>query len=264
MGLLTDDTVAGPSDQLASGKSYVNSIVRYGLEIFFLSLNLEMGRGFVNCIWMDAAEDGDMDNRRSSRKSVIQALQGYGGPEGAAHAVLSFGARTSLLDFGNWTETVRSMMQGQWDNSLWFYTRPDSGDGTSEFGPPEKLIPHHQGRNVIPIQLSSGATSMTVELTPDSTGSAGTEQHMLGQLTYRTPDDEPVYGEEFSSGQSTIEIPNGARNDLVNFVVAVTNPNADSGSDDGSDKGFDGNEHFNYRARIVSGGTIAGTDVRPW
>lgn len=47
-------------------------------------------------------------------------------------------------------------------------------------------------------------------------------------------------------------------------MVAVTNPNADSGSDDGSDKGLDGNERFNYRALVVSGGTIAGTDVRPW
>ncbi|MBN2670154.1 MAG: hypothetical protein JXX29_00690, partial [Deltaproteobacteria bacterium] len=59
-------------------------------------------------------------------------------------------------------------------------------------------------------------------------------------------------------------IPNGARNNIVNFVIAVTNPNAESGSDDGSNKGFDGQEHFNYSARIVSGGQVAGTDTRPW
>lgn len=28
--------------------------------------------------------------------------------------------------------------------------------------------------------------------------------------------------------------------------------------------GFDGQEHFNYRARMVSGGTVAGADARPW
>jgi hypothetical protein len=263
MGLLTDGTVAGPSDQLASGKTYVDSIVRYGLEIFFLSLNLEMGRGFVNCIWMDAAADGDPATRTSSRKSVFQALQGYGGPEGAAHAVLSFGARSSILDFGPWTDVVRSTMQGNWNNNWWFYTYP-SGDGTSTFSPPTELIPHHQGRNIIPIALSAGATSVTVELTPDAQGSAGTPQQMMGQLTYRTPDDQPVYGTAFSSGQSTIEVPNGARNGIVNFVVAVTNPNADSGGDDGSNKGFDGQEHFNYTARIVSGGTVAPTSTRPW
>ncbi len=263
MGLLTDGTVAGPSDQLASGKTYVNSIVRYGLEIFFLSLNLEMGRGFVNCIWMDAAEDGNPATRTSSRKSVFQALQGYGGPEGAAHAVLSFGARSAILDYGDWTDVVRSTMQGNWNNNWWFYMYP-SGDGTTTFSPPTDQIPHHQGRNIIPIALSSGATSVTVELTPDAQGSAGTPENMMGQLVYRTPDDQPVYGIAFSSGQSTIQVPNGARGGIVNFVVAVTNPNADSGSDDGSNKGFDGNEHFNYTARIVSGGTVAPTSTRPW
>jgi hypothetical protein len=73
-----------------------------------------------------------------------------------------------------------------------------------------------------------------------------------------------VYGTAFSSGQNTISIPNGARNGIVNFVVAVTNANADSGGDDGSNKGFDGQETFNYKARIVSGGTVAPTSTRPW
>jgi len=72
-----------------------------------------------------------------------------------------------------------------------------------------------------------------------------------------------VYGTIFSSGEQTIELPNGARNDIVNLVIAVTHPNADSGSDDGSNKGFDGQEHFSYEARIVSGGTIA-TSARPY
>jgi hypothetical protein len=87
---------------------------------------------------------------------------------------------------------------------------------------------------------------------------------MLGQLTYRTTDDKPVYGEEFSSGQSTIQVQGGARNGIVNFVVAVANANADSGSDDGSNKGFNAQEHFNYKARIVSGGTVAPNTTRPW
>jgi len=105
---------------------------------------------------------------------------------------------------------------------------------------------------------------VTVELTPDAQGSKGTVERMRGQLVYRTPDDQPVYGPEFTSGQSTIAVPAGARNGIVSFVVAVTNPNAASGGDDGSNKGFDGQETFNYKARIVSGGTIAPTSTRPW
>jgi hypothetical protein len=81
---------------------------------------------------------------------------------------------------------------------------------------------------------------------------------------YRDSNDEPVYGPVFTSGQSTIDIPSGARNDIVNFVVAVANPNADSGGDHGANKGFDAQERFSYEARIVSGGTIAPSSTRPW
>lgn len=255
MGVLTDDTIAGPADQLASGKTYVNSIVRYGLEIFFLSLNLEMGRGFVNCLWIDAPAN--------NQKSLFQIMKSYTSAQAVQHAIQSFAARSSLLDFAGWTDVVRSTMRSQWSNNYWFYMFP-GGDGTTTFSPPTKQIPHHQGRNIIPIRLDANATSVTVEFTPDAVGSKGTAESMQAQLTYRTPDDKPVYGPVFTSGQSTLALPNGVRNGIVNLVVAVTNLNADAGGDDGSNKGFDGQEHFNYKARIVSGGTIAPTTTRPW
>ncbi|MGC4087136.1 MAG: hypothetical protein QM756_04370 [Polyangiaceae bacterium] len=263
MGVATDDTVAGPADQLMSGKTYVNSIVRYGHEIFFLALNLEMGRGFINCMWMDASKLGNIPQRRSATKSVFQVIKSYGGDEAVAHSILVFGTRGAILDFAGWTDVVRTTMKNNWNNNYWFYTFP-SGDGTATFSPPAKQVPHHQGRNVIPIKVATGATAVTVEFTPDTAGSKGTKQLMQAQLVYRDSADKPVYGTIFTSGQNTVQIPNGARNGIVNFVVAVTNPNADSGGDDGSGKGFDGQEKFNYKARIVSGGTIAPTTTRPW
>jgi hypothetical protein len=261
MGLNTDDSVAGPADQNA--KTYVNSIVRYGLEIFFLDLNLEMGRGFVNCLWIDGSKAGKPDQRQSSPKSVFQMLQSYAGAAGAANAVMSFGARSAILDFGGWTDVVRTTMKGNWNTGYWFYTFP-GGDGTTAFSPPSKQIPHHQGRNIIPIKLDAGATGVAVEFTPDAAGSKGTPALLEAQLVYRSKDDKPVYGPRFTGGQSSLDVPGGARNDIVNLVVAVTNANKDSGSDDGSNKGFDAQEHFNYKARIVSGGTIAPTGTRPW
>ena len=84
---------------------------------------------------------------------------------------------------------------------------------------------------------------------------------MQAQLVYRDTSDNPVYGTIFSSGQNTIQIPNGARNGIVNFVVAVTNPNAASGGDGW---GFSAAETFNYKAKLVSGGTIAPTTTTPW
>ena len=58
-----------------------------------------------------------------------------------------------------------------------------------------------------------------------------------------------------------IAIPNGARNDLVTLVIAVVNP-FDAGNNE--QYGYNLNEHFNYRVRIVSGGSLAPTSTVPW
>ena len=183
--------------------------------------------------------------------------------EAVAHVIQNFGARSAILDFAGWTAAMRTNMQGNWNNSYWFYTFP-TGDGTTTFKPPVANVPHHQGRNIIPIKVNTGATAVTVEFTPDAAGDKGTAANMRAQLVYRNTADSPVYGAVFTSGQNTIEIPNGARNGIVNLVVAVTNVNGTGAGDDGSGKGFDAQEHFNYQARIVSGGVVAPTTTRPW
>ena len=183
--------MGGPSDQNA--KTYVNSINRYGLEIFWLVVNLEMGQGFINCVWEQASAAGNPNQRVSGRLSVFQAMQQASSEEAVAHVIQNFGARSAILDFAGWTDVMRSNMQSNWNSNYWFYTFP-SGDGTTAFNPPAENMPHHQGRNIIPIQVASGATSVTVEFTPDATGSMGTEERMEAQLVYRDSADNPVYG----------------------------------------------------------------------
>jgi hypothetical protein len=257
MGLFTDDTIGGPADQGADGRTYVGGIYgvyRYGLEIFFMSLQLSMGRGFVNCLWIEAPY--------RNQESVFKILESYAGADGVANAIMTFGTRNALLDYGDWTQTIRDLMRSRWQSlsNNWFYVfaAPD-GDGWMR--PPTKQIPHHEGRNTIPITLNPGATEVTVELEPDAAGDMGTPEQLLAQLVYRTPDDRPVYGERFSSGTGTISVPDGARNDLVSLVVAVTNP-FNAAND--AQYGYNLNEHFNYRVRIVSGGTLAPTSTIPW
>jgi len=242
----------------------VNSINRYGLEIFWLVVNLEMGQGFINCTWDSASKAGKPDSRVSGTLSVIQAMAKGSSWTAVADVIQRFGARGAILDFDGWTSVMRSNLKGNWNNSYWFYTFPASGDGTTAFSPPTIQIPRHQGRNVIPITVASGATSVTVSFTPDATGSKGTKESMQAQLVYRDSSDKPVYGDVFTSGQNTIQITNGVRNNLVDLVVAVVNPNGTSAGDDGSGKGFDASETFNYKAQIISGGTIAPKSTTPW
>ncbi|MGD9202698.1 MAG: DUF6055 domain-containing protein [Chitinispirillia bacterium] len=255
MGLATDDHVAGPADQGMNGRTYHSTQHRYGGEIFFLSLAQVMGRGFNVSLFMEP--------ERNSSKSILQVFHSIYGDEAYAAAIMSYAAKGAILDFEEWTETMRDIMRSHWNNNYWFYMFP-GGDGTTTFFPPAKTTPHHQGRNVIPIKLNSGATSVTVEFNHDAKGSKGTVEKMQAQIVYRDKNDTPVYGPVFSKGQHTLNIKNGVRNGIVNLVVAVVHPNAKSGSDDGSGKGFDAQEHFSYKARIVSGGTIAPNTTRPW
>lgn len=255
MGLATDGYVAGPADQGMDGKTYHSSQHRYGGEIFFLSLAQVMGRGFNVSLFMEP--------ERNNRKSILQIFHSIYGDEAYANAIMSYAAKGAILDFEEWTKNIRDLMSGNWNNNYWFYTFP-KGDGTSEFRPPAQNTPHHQGRNVIPIKLSSSTNSVTVEFTPDEKGSKGTPTRMQAQFVYRDKDDNPVYGPVFTTGKNSIEIKNGARNDIVNLVVAVVHPNSESGGDHGANKGFDAQETFSYRARIVSGGTIAPVTTRPW
>jgi hypothetical protein len=257
MGLLTDDTIGGPADQGAEGKTYVPGVYgvyRYGLEIFFMSLQLSMGRGFINCLWMRAPDN--------NQQSVFKVLEGFAGVDGVANAVMTFGTRNALIDYGEWTQTIRDLMRSRWQplNNNWFYVF-DTPDSSGWMSPPVKQIPHHQGRNNIPIKLNAGATEVVVELQPEAAGDQGTPTKMLAQLVYRGRDDKPVYGERFATGTGRISVPNGARNDLVTLVIALVNA-FDAGNN--SQYGYNLNEHFNYRARIVSGGTLAPTSTVPW
>jgi hypothetical protein len=67
---------------------------RYGGENFFLSLNQTMGRGFVNCLWIDAPAN--------NQKSIFQILQTFSGEAGVANAIMTFAAKSAILDFEGW------------------------------------------------------------------------------------------------------------------------------------------------------------------
>jgi len=139
-----------------------------------------------------------------------------------------------------------------------------AGDGTTAFSPPTIQIPRHQGRNVIPIKIASGATSVTVEFSPTPPAARARRKTCRRSLRTAIARTSQCMVLSLSSGQNTIQITNGVRNSIVNLVVAVTNPNGTGAGDDGSGKGFDAQETFNYKARIVSGGTIAPNTTRPW
>ncbi len=262
MGFYTDGTVSGPSDQGGEGRTMPQWYggYRYGLELFPLSLALTFGRGFVNCLWTEP----DAGNKGS----VFRVLESMAGVEAVREAVLQFGARNSLLDYAEWTGPVTKQVKSAWNipevkptgTGRFFYAFPtQEADGWLK--PPVKQIPHHQGRNIIPLKVSEGATTVTVELLPDAQGSKKTPLEMRALFTYRETDGTPIYGQAFASGQATLTIPKGARNGLVNLVVAVVNPHNESAA---SGYGFDPNETFNYKVRIVSGATIAPETTVPW
>lgn len=255
MGPLKDGTAGGPADQ---GASNTNTYVapyggyRYGNEAFFLSLYLDKGADFVRDLWKNAPKGND--------KSLFHILASGGTASAVEEAIMSYGARTALLDFGGWTPLVRRRLRENWQPSNnWFYLFPVAS-GTS-YAPPDGQVPFNQGRNIIPLAVKEGAKRVEVVFTPAEKGTEGTKAELRAQLVARTTKDQPVRSQRVAKDTVTLDIPDGARGGLVFLVVGVVNgPNAASEPN----YGFKRTERFKYTFEIRSGATVASTSTRPW
>jgi hypothetical protein len=119
-------------------------------------------------------------------------------------------------------------------------------------------LPRYTGRNNIPIAVSGGATTVSVNFAPDATGSKGTPSEMRAQIVYRATDGSSVFSTPVASGTTSIALAKPPRNGVV--VVVVTNVTM-SGYKAAKAYGWDPDETFGYRLQ-VTGGNPAPTGVK--
>ncbi len=157
--------------------------------------------------------------------------------------VIEYAARVALGDFVEFSTAVQGVA------STAMYAATTNQNGWLVPSDNSKL-PRYTGRNFIPISVSSGATSVTVNFSPDSQGSNGTTADMRAQIAYRATDGTTVFSTPVSSGQTTIDLTKAPKNGVV---IAVISNVTMSGYKRSTSYGWDPTERFGYRIQVTGG-----------
>ena len=221
-------TVTGPGDYFQDATGF-----RYS-DLFPLFVAQRVGAKFFSAVWENAkaSEQILQTMTRLLDKPRVQCLVG------------EYAARLALGDFVEFSSSMQSI-----GNDPAMYAATTTQDGYVVPSVPGKL-PRYTGRNNIPISVTAGATSVSVDFVPDALGSAGTVAQMQVQLVYRASDGTAVYGAPATTGAVSIALSKAAKNATV--IAVITNITLD-GYKTAKAYGWDPNETFGYKLKITGG-----------
>ncbi|HYG98421.1 MAG TPA: DUF6055 domain-containing protein [Terriglobales bacterium] len=247
----SDGEASGPGGRVPNGSmmdgSYSGGYASYRYSILFpLFLSQRTKRFFTNALWEQA----------TPTETVIQTIARLLGPEQAKRLLTEYGARNAILDYDGFAADLKSTLNSAWGREAhnWMYTATQESNGWLVPSDPVRL-PRYTGRNNIPITVSSGATQVSVEFVPDTTGSRGTTATMTAQLVYRDTAGNPVFSEPVTNGTTTLTLAGVPSNGTV--ILVITNVTLSGFTNPDPKFGWDVSERFGYKFRILSGGTTA-------
>jgi hypothetical protein len=224
-------TATSPSDYFNDATGF-----RYN-DLFPLFVYQRVGAKFFSAVWENAkaSEQILQTMTRLLDKPRVQCMVG------------EYAARLALGDFVEFSSSMQSIGN---DPGMWAATTTQDGylvpSATAK-------LPRYTGRNNIPISVTSGATQVSVDFTPDAAGSVGTPAQMQVELVYRASDGTAVYGAPVTTGTASITLSKPAKNGIV--IAVVTNITMD-GYKTKTSYGWDPSETFGYKLK-VTGGTAA-------
>jgi hypothetical protein len=227
--------VNGPEDYFTDTTAY-----RYN-DLFPLFVAQRVGQHFFSAVWEQA-------------KTTEQVLQTMGRLLEAPRVqcmVGEYSARLALGDFGELSDSIQSIASGA--TTVYAATTSQAGwlvpSSTA-------TLPRYTGRNDIPIAVTSGASQVSVDFSPDAMGSNGTAATMQAQIAYRATDGSVVFSPPVTSGATAVTLTKAPKNGVV--IVVITNITL-SGYKNAQSYGWDPNETFGYKIQ-VTGGSAAPTN----
>ncbi|HVZ85689.1 MAG TPA: DUF6055 domain-containing protein [Polyangia bacterium] len=230
-------TITGPADYFMDSTGY-----RYN-DLFPLFISQRVGMYFFAAVWEQA----------KTTEQILQTMTRLTDKPRVQCMVQEYAARLALGDFMELSTSV------QRNGSTKMYAATTNSGGT--LTPSNTaMLPRYTSRNNIPITVSSGATSVSVNFTPAAMGSKGTTADMRAQLVYRATDGTAVYGPPVSTGTASITLTKAPKNNTV--VLVISNVTLD-GYKTALSYGWDPSETFNY-AITITGGTAAATNKLYW
>lgn len=264
-GWLIDGTFGGPGAQGVTGKNqrYLLGGAQYS-NIFPTFMGTWLGTGSVRWVYGHAYGN------------TPYLLETYGldiglGDAGIRRLITEFRAKLAMLDMKEWSEEIRNLLnqnfggtsyweQDYWDNKNYSYTwkmtpyQPTT-DSSGYLIPAAETTPGWSGSNVIPLQVSSGASQVSVSFYP--TGSHSTNSNMNFLLAYRATDGTPVYSEPITGEGTAIlnltKTPSSTNGSQMVFAIVVNTDYAYTGHEDIR------TYHFDYRLKPETGISGAGS-----
>ena len=223
-------TITGPADYFMDSTGF-----RYN-DLFPLFVSQRVGMHFFADVWEQA----------KSTEQILQTMTRLLDKPRVQCMVQEYSARLALGDFMELSSSVQGFGSAQ------MYAATTSTGGTLAPSDATKL-PRYTSRNNIPITVTSGATSVSVNFMPDAAGSKGTPSTMSAELVYRATDGTAVYGQPVATGTASITLTKAPKNGVV--VLVITNVTLD-GYKTALSYGWDPSETFGYKVQIT-GGTAA-------
>ncbi len=231
-GINSSGEATGPSDYMNDSTGF-----RYN-DLFPLFVSQRVGLTFYAKVF-EAANTSEQNLQTMTRlldKARVQSM------------VTEYAARLALGDFMEFSTAI----QGVASTSMYAVTTNQSGWLVPSNN---NKLPRYTGRNFIPISVNAGATSVTINFAPDSTGSNGTTADMRCQIAYRATDGTTVFSTPVSNSTTTIQLTKAPKNGVV---IAVISNVTMSGYKKVTSYGWDPTEKFGYKIQ-VTGGTAAVT-----
>jgi hypothetical protein len=227
-------TVNGPEDYFTDTTGY-----RYN-DLFPLFVSQRVGQYFFAAVWEQA----------KTTEQVLQTMTRLLDETRVKCMVEEYAARLAIGDFMELSTSI----QQRADPGMYAAT---TSQGGSLVPSDATKLPRYTGRNNIPITVSPGATTVSVDFVPDAKGSKGTTADMRAQIVYRAADGTAVFSPPVPTGTTSIALAKTPKHNTV--VVVVTNVTM-NGYQTAKPYGWDPSETFGYKIQ-VTGGSPAPTNV---
>ncbi len=250
-GWLQDGSFGGPSaegvnmseegTQICTWRNLLGG-VQYS-NAFPTFLGITLGQGSIPWIW------------RNATGRVLEGMATTMGESQIRRLITEYRAKQALVDMGQWTSAVMSLLNGrmgnpisaEWEPSwmtpeVWYatpYVRTTKSS-TGLLTPEARTTPGWTGANQIPLVVNGDIARVDfIPLGPN----------MTCQLCYRTKDGEMVYGAPVYGGECSLRIEKKPANNVI-FAVITSTEYIYLGEQTRK-------KHYDYRLQIVEG--IAGT-----
>lgn len=249
-GWLLDGSFGGPgAEGVDAGPGVCNwrntlGGVQYG-NLFPTFLGLWVAEGAVPWIWVN------IPNR--SGEYILESMAAVVGGDHVRHIIMEYRAKLALLDMKRWSEEMRRLLNGQFGRNIGCEWEPCAEEvdpwrvtpyavtteSNGVLTPEERTTPGWSGANVIPLNLSQGASQ--VQLTLQQVTSS-----MALQIAYRATDGTPVYSEPvFGNNTAMLTIDKTPQGNVV-FAI-ITNTDYDYQGE------VTRTAHHDYRLRMDAG-----------